>query len=334
MIRNARVLQPEFVPRDVVHRQYEINTLTAAMEPILEGEKTDPAFLFGPSGAGKTCIAQYTTEKLRENVIDLNYQYVNCWEDYSRFKPLYRVLEGIDETIDIHRQSTPRDVLLDRLREYNGPPYVVILDEVDQLEDKRVLYELYRTSNLSMVLIANDEEELFADINSRLSSRLQTSERISFDRYNMDSLIGILQDRARWGLKEDAISNSQLENIADAAAGDARVAIGILRNAAQKASQADIDVVSDEVLREAIPAAKAEIQKTNLEKLTQEQQRIYEIIDSCEEIAPSELYSEYRQMVEDPKTNRTVRNYLRKMERYNLIESVGENRGRTYKSAN
>ena len=140
MIRNARVLHPEFVPGDVVHRQYEINTLTAALEPLTDGDMTDPAFLFGPSGTGKTCIARYTVEKLQETVFDLETQYVNCWEEYTRFKVLYRVLEGINESYDIHRQSTPRDVLLDRLRENDKSPYVVILDEVDQLEDKRVLY--------------------------------------------------------------------------------------------------------------------------------------------------------------------------------------------------
>lgn len=64
---------------------------------------------------------------------------MNCWEDYSRFSTLYRVFEGINRTLDIHRQSTPTDVLLDRLHDYTGPPYVVILDEVDQIDDTDVL---------------------------------------------------------------------------------------------------------------------------------------------------------------------------------------------------
>jgi Cdc6-like AAA superfamily ATPase len=83
------------------------------------------------------------------------------------------VLEGIDRTVDIHRQSTPKGVLLDRIRDYNGPPYVVILDEVDQLEDKSLLYDLYRIRNLTMILIANQEEELFSEIGNRLTSRLR-----------------------------------------------------------------------------------------------------------------------------------------------------------------
>jgi hypothetical protein len=107
----------------------------------------------------------------------VNYQYVNCWEDYNRFKTLYSILEGINKTIDIHRQSTPKDVLLDRLRDYTGSPYVVILDEVDQLQDRRLLYDLYRVQNLTMILIANNDTEVFSGVDDRLSSRLTTATR-------------------------------------------------------------------------------------------------------------------------------------------------------------
>jgi len=173
MITDARVLQPEFVPSDVVHRDAEVNYLSSALKPLTDGNPAEPAFLSGPPGTGKTCIAQHTLEKLRENVININTQYVNCWEDYSRFKTLYRILDGIDKTLDIHRQSTPTDELFERLQAYDGPPYVVILDEADQLEDKNVLYDLYRTPRLTMVLIANHEEEFFSQLNSRLISRLR-----------------------------------------------------------------------------------------------------------------------------------------------------------------
>ncbi|RLM83927.1 hypothetical protein D3D02_15665 [Halobellus sp. Atlit-38R] len=67
-----------------------------------------------------------------------------------------------------------------------------------------------------------------------------------------------------------------------------------------------------------------------METLTDEQQILYDIITEHEEIAPSDLYAKYRGQSSDPKTDRTVRNYLQKMERYNLIRAKGHNRGRTY----
>ncbi len=331
MIRDARVLQADFVPQEVVHRDPEANHLSNALEPITRDEPAETAFLFGPSGTGKTCLAKFIVERLRREVIDIEHQYVNCWQNYTRFRTIYRILEGIGQTLDVHRQSTPKDELLERLRQYDGPPYVVILDEVDQLEDMDVLYDLYTLPNISMVLIANREEELFARIDERLSSRLMNSTRIQFNKYGNDELVAILQARVNRGLATDAIEHSQLAQIADAAAGDARVAIGILRNAAQHAERNCVDRITSTAIGEAIPDAKAEVQQKTVETLTPHQEQLYEIITDCASITPGELYEIYCEQVEDPKTKRTMRNYLAKMCQYNLIVADGENRGRTYR---
>jgi len=181
MITDARVLQPEFVPSEVQHRDAEVNHLSAALRPLIDGDPTDPVLIDGPPGVGKTCISRFTVERLREASVALNHQYVNCWEEYSRFKTLYQILDGVASTIDIHRQSTPTDVLLDRLRDYDGPPYIVILDEVDQLEDKSLLYDLYRVPEVMMVLIGNDEAQLFADLDDRLKNNPEIADAFGFN---------------------------------------------------------------------------------------------------------------------------------------------------------
>jgi len=329
MITDARVFQTEFVPSDVVHRDAEINHLSSVLRPITNDEPVEPAFLYGPSGTGKTCIAQYTVEKLREEVISVNYQYVNCWEDHSRYKALYRILEGVDATLDIHRQSTPTDVLMDRILNYEGPRYIVILDEVDQLENKDVLYELVRAP-LELVMISNEERELFAELGERLTSRLRTCVSISFDNYSDTQLVSILEDRVRWGLQPDMIDDEQLWRIADAAAGDARIAIGVLRVAARAASRRGADRIDDDVITEAVSEAKSEVQQKNIEKLTEDQRLLYEIITEHGDIAPGNLYEAYQSRADNPKTKRMVRNYLQKMEHYNLVKAIGQNRGRQY----
>ena len=332
MITDARVLQPEFIPREVTHRDGEVNTLSSVLQPILDGSSADPAFLHGPSGVGKTCIAQFTVERLRENVVDLNHQYVNCWEDYSRFKTLYTLLDGINQTVDIHRQSTPKDLLLDRLRDYDGPPYIVILDEVDQLEDKTLLYDLYRIPDLTMILIANNEEGVFAEVDNRINSRLANATRIHFRHYNHDELVAILQDRVRWGLDHNVITRERLNLIANNAAGDARVAIGILRQAARTAKDNQLNEIPERVIRKVTPEAKSEIKQKTVERLTAHQEVLYDIVTEYGEIPPSELYDEYCTRVTDPKTQRMVRNYLSKLEHYNLIAADGKTRGRVYRT--
>ena len=331
MITDARVLQQEFIPQEVEHRNQEMNVLSNALKPLMDGQPGETTLLLGPSGAGKTCIAQFTTERLRENVLDINTQYVNCWQDYTRFRVLHRILDGIGRTVDIHRRSTPKDELLERLQAYDGPHYVVILDEVDQLEDKRVLYDLYRTRGITMVLIANREEELFASLDERLTSRLHSSVRVQFEKYPLEELVSILEARARWGLSEDAIGTPQLTHIADAAAGDARIGISILRNAARLATQEHADTISDDIVGRAVPDGREEIRRKTAEKLREHQRVLYEILQEQGEMSPGELYDEYRNRVDEAKTKRTVRNYLQKMEHYRLVVPEGEKRARTYR---
>lgn len=331
MIQDARVLQPDFVPQEVEHRDPEVNQLSNALNPITRGEPAETTLLFGPSGTGKTCIAQFTIERLRETVLDINHQYVNCWEDYSQFKTLYRILDGIGRTLDIHRQSTPTDELLERLREYDGPPYVIILDEVDQLEERGVLYDLYRVPGLSMILIANREADLFARLDERLVSRLHSATRISFDKYSVDELVAIMKARVEWGLRTDVIDRRQLEYIADAAGGDARIAIQILRSAARTADREDHERITTDLIEEAIPEARQRVRQKDIEKIQAHQRALYDIIAEHGEIGAGELHDVYEERVDEPRSRRMRRNYLDKMEHYNLIVSEGDNRWRSYR---
>lgn len=92
--------------------------------------------------------------------------------------------------------------------------------------------------------------------------------------------------------------------IADAAAGDARVAIGILRNATRTAQRDGIDTIPMAVIEEAIPAAKTEMRQADLDRLTADQRVLYEIIEESGEIQPGELYEAYKADVDDPKSER------------------------------
>jgi len=330
MITNARVLQEEWVPADVEHRHNEVNTLTTSFEPVLHDEPAGNVFLFGPTGVGKTVVSRFVLNLLREQRLDIHTQYVNCWQDHTRFQSLYRMLDEIQQTHDIHRQSTPQDELYRRLRDGIECPYIVVLDEVDQLEDKSLLYELDRIQQLYMIFISNREEDIFGEIDERTRSRLKAERRIQFDRYSVDELSAILATRAEEGLGPGSVSEYQLEYIADAAAGDARVAIHILQTAAREAEANNLTSISDEMIEDAVPEAKESIRQKTIDGLNHHQQVLYEIIVDEGEVGPSSLYDEYRDRVDDPKTERTLRNYLAKLHQYNLIEMSGYTKGRRY----
>lgn len=331
MIQDARVLEDDFLPREVAHRDPEMNELAAPLAPLTDGTPGETTFLFGPSGAGKTCIARASVRRLRRQALDLDAHYVNCWRHYTRFGALYQVLDGIDETLNIHRRSTPTGELLDRLGDYDGQ-YLVILDEIDQLEEPDLLYDLHSIRNLTMVLIANRETEVFSELDDRVMSRLQGAPKIRFDQYSSSELVAILSDRVRWGLRDDAVDEDVLRTIADKAAGDARVAINTLRRAARAAQQDGRERIPATLVTDAVPQAKQDIRQRSLGKLTADQQVIRQIIINAGPVSMGTLYEAYCDRVDDPKTKRGVRNDLQKLTRYELIDKEGENRGRQYRA--
>ena len=162
-------------------------------------------------------MSKFVTERLREEALDVEATYVNCWRNHTRFRTLYQILDDIGRTIDIHRQSTPHDELIDRLQQYNESRTVVILDEADQLEDPSVIYDLHSLPQFAVICIANKEEELFGQVDDRLVSRLRSSEHVQMDKYRDEQLYDILRARVRWGLEQDAVTEDQLSVLHKAA---------------------------------------------------------------------------------------------------------------------
>jgi Cdc6-like AAA superfamily ATPase len=119
--------------------------------------------------------------------------------------------------------------------------------------------------------------------------------------------------------------------MAEAAGGNARDAIGILRSAARRAERDDAGRIRDADIEEAIPAARRTLRQKSLDRLSQHQLAVYEVLREAGELMPKEIVPRYAARVEDPRSKRTVRKYLRKLEQYNLIESAGESPSRVYR---
>ena len=330
MIRDARVLQEDHLPQEVVHRHSEMSQLAGALEPVVDGDRPQHALLTGPSGAGKTCIARATLDRLQEQVLDVHTAHVDCWLHTSDFRVLYKLLESIGTTYDIHR-TTPLDELIQRLEDIEKP-YLMILDEADQLDDLSLLRRLYAISQVTMILITNRERDLLDPLDNRLQSRLRSTEHVTFDKYTDEQLLSILTDRVEWGLEHDAVTEKQLQRMAKASRGNARDAIGILRSAARRAERDNVSCIRDEDIKAAIPETRSELRQKSLNRLSSHQLAVYQVLRDEDELMPKEIFTRYKKCIEDPKSKRTVRKYLGKLEQYNLIESDGRGPSRVYKT--
>ncbi|QLH82441.1 Cdc6/Cdc18 family protein [Halosimplex pelagicum] len=331
------LVQPEVLDEDetpkhelVVHREHELRRLRGAVDRGSSGL----AYLFGPPGTGKTMCAQLVADQLSPPGHSRSRSvYVNCWRDYERHDVLYAVADELYEGT-VHRHSTGRAALLERIDRLDDTERWVILDEADQLRDKRVVYDLWE-SELNLVVIGNSETDFFDGMDQRLRSRLAVGRHIECPAYSAAEISAILQARAAAAFQDaSVVSDGQLDYVAERVDGDARKGIRALREAADLAEEAHPErgrlVITEEDIREAVPAAREAIQRKAFDQLHDHQQVLFEILRDEGALAPGELYERYSDVVDEPRAKRTVRSYLSKMEHYNYVESAGENQSRTW----
>ncbi|MCU4744309.1 Cdc6/Cdc18 family protein [Natronoglomus mannanivorans] len=330
MITDARALRPSYLPADLHHRDGKIDQLADALRPITDGDIGEDAFIFGPSGTGKTTLAKYVVRKLEQEALDLRWGYVNCMSGSSKNDVLHGLVRDAGLGADLRKEGTSTTKFLDRLREFDDQ-VVAILDEVDVLEDESTLHSLYDLPNLTLVLITIDEDDLFAHFDGRLRSRFMGSEMVRLERYRHEELCDILRARIKAGLAPGVIDERTVEYIADIAAGDARVGIAILRRATKRIMNEDESWISLDVVDSVQDEAREEIHQHHVDDLGTHKRLLYEIVEAAGEIGVTELHETYEQRAPEPKAKSTRRRYLASLEsKYNLIASSGNGKGKSY----
>ena len=337
IIADARVLTEQFIPKEITSRDGQLQALRDNLKPLVKGLPARHSFLYGPPGAGKTCIARYVAEELASYTSDVLQSYVNCWECTSRFRVLYAIIQKLGMQLAVHRKGTPTDELLDVLRnKLKERPCVIILDEVDQLEDDKVFYDLLAVPNICLVIISNSETALHS-IDSRIRSRLAAADRLEFPLYKISEIVEILKKRVEWGLFPGVIKTAQLERIADMSGGDARAAIGMLRVAAEAAENDNAERVLDKHLEKAGAFPSSSMRERALEKMNPHQLLVLDILKSRKSLGSGSLLKELNSMAPQknlrPLASRTFRKYMDQMVRYALVKSSGKGRWRIYSAA-
>ena len=92
----------------------------------------------------------------------------------------------------------------------------------------------------------------------------------------------------------------------------------------------ELDSISAELVDDAEPAARQEVQRKSLDTLTPHQRALYDCIQENGEMEPAAVSLGYPERVNDPRPDRTVRNHPQKLARYDLIRIEGTSRDRVY----
>ncbi len=356
LFRNKSVLQTNFHPTTITHREAQVTTLAKILAPSLRGEKPSNVFIYGKTGTGKTLVAQHTVEQLaavaKNRDVPIIPIYVNC-----KMKKVadtqYRLIahitrEKFNSNLPITGLPT-EEVYAAFLRAVDTHKQILllVLDEIDQLVDKEgddLLYNLTRINNelkhaqISLIGISNN-----ATFISLLDPRVKSSlsqEELFFPSYNALQLQDILKQRSHEAFAPDALASGVIEKCAAFAArdhGDARRAIELLRVAAELAERAGASKVATDHLDQAEHKLETdrvfEIVKTQPQQYQTTLYAIYSICSKKKEIVfTGEVYDFYQALCGRiglrPLTQRRVSDIIAELDMLGVINAKVISKGR------
>ncbi len=353
---NREVLSPHYIPKKLIARDREINSIEKAIAPSLKGERGRNLFVYGKTGAGKTSCIKYVINEVN-NIPNTRARisYVNCRIYNSRYRVFSKIIS--DHLPTYAKRGYGVVDLYEKLTgwiEEDGKTLIVVLDEIDVVKDlDNLIYALTRINSeikaggVSMVGISNTVS-FKESLDPRSLSSLYETELV-FTPYNANELFEILLDRSTTGLRPGAVNEDVLRYIAAAATkdgGDARFSLNGLSRAGEITEEKNSDRITLEDAQHAIKFAEDDIVYEVISTLPEHQKLVLysiamltksggtykKLTDGVDTyLFSGEVYSRYKSITEslkkEPKGERWYRKYLSELQMQGLIETFESGRG-------
>ena len=338
MIIDPRVFEDVYLPRELMHRESEVGQLSRAFQPALRGSAPHNALISGPSGVGKTVLARHTLDRLEKRA-PVAHAHIRSLGKSTGAILREALRQHPADVSEQFSRNTPVDDVSQLLRDTVEYPFVVILDEADNIHDHDVIEHLHAIPRISIVAICHNPQSWLAQVPTDDSHSFDGDRHIQLHRYGTDELADILEARANQGLAEDMVTREQLRTIANHVAGVARFGIQSLYAAAELAVERSHDTIRPADIEDSYDRALHRIRQSNLDSLPLHHHILYELIRVPGEVSASELHNRYENAAEQlyagyPQTpigKRSRRNKLTKLREYDLIEHEGPPQNRVYR---
>ncbi|WP_265109151.1 Cdc6/Cdc18 family protein [Halosolutus halophilus] len=339
MISRTDVFTDSWPPTELPNRNDELEHLSRRLGPTTHGYEGEDVLIYGSSGVGKTATTRHFLTRKLPAYSEAAWAEIHCG-DKTRNMLLKEAAAKHPDDVTVHLNWKPRRLKAALERVVDGKPYILVLDEADSIADHEILADLADVEGVSVIVIVHDSTEWLGNLNNAVIGNFGIDSTIRFAPYSTDELVEILEPRIRKGLNYDAFSNDQLKRIGDETNGVARYGIKAVWAAAEIATKRGNDTVTDADIDDCFKRAKVKMREANLKSLSYSHRVIYElarrlgptvdksVLESAYNTHCEEIYADRHR---DPVGWRQVRNYLEKLEKYDLIERKGMTRDRRYK---
>jgi cell division control protein 6 len=355
IFKNKSVLQINYTPETIPHRDKQIEEVASILAPAIRGERVSNLFVFGKTGTGKTLSVQYVTKEILKRVSDsgndnLKVVYLNC-----KLKKIadteYRILAEIISSLgeSVPATGLPTDAVYSKfieIIERKKQLILIVMDEIDQAVKKisdGFLYNLTRLNselkNAQISLVGISNSLTFMDnIDPRVRSSLGEEELV-FAPYNALQLQDILKERAQQAFSEGILDEGVFSKCAAFAArehGDARRALDLLRVAGELAEREG----AKKLTMEYIDKANSKIERDKMLDIIENEPRQHQLVlysilnlhDKETEVFTGNVYNKYQEFCQKTKveilTQRRVSDIIAEFDMLGLINVDVISRGR------
>ncbi|KAL6111126.1 cdc6 [Pungitius sinensis] len=222
-------------PERLLSREAERAAIRSFLEEKALRRLPGSLYISGAPGTGKTACLSCVLHEMKAELASLQTVLVNCMS--------LRSSHGVFPLLADRLKAPGGASGLQRFLTAPGPPVLLVLDEMDQLDSKAqdVLYTVFEwpylpESRLCLVGIANA-----LDLTDRILPRLQARPHcrpllLHFPPYSRQELTDIVQDRLAQASADGILDSSAVQFCArkvSAVSGDARKALDICRRAVE-----------------------------------------------------------------------------------------------------
>jgi cell division control protein 6 len=355
LFKNKIVLQSNYTPDNIPHRDGQIESVASILAPALRGDRVSNLFVYGKTGTGKTLSVQKVVNMVNQKMKELGRDhlkvlYVNCKlkkvadTEYRIIAELIKQLKG-----SVPATGLPTDFVYSKFIEMiddKKQNILLVLDEIDQAVKKisdNFIYTLTRMNtelkNAQISIVGISNSLTFMDnLDPRVKSSLGEEELV-FPPYNALQLQDILNERAEKAFAEQILEEGVIAKCAALAArehGDARRALDLLRVAGEIAEREN----SKKIKEEHIDLANQKIEKDKMLDIIESEptqfqlvlQAIIDLSETGDTIFTGDVFNKYEDICRKTKnevlTQRRVSDIIAEFDMLGLINARVISKGR------